>query len=94
MTTFKKKLHAQISIDLVEAALQQRQFLQLVDEYPSLYAGPHVQNAIRRCVRLLFIILTLTHLNKGRDKTHFRALCIFPMTVACLSSCAVVVIEI
>ena len=58
MTTFKNKLHAQISIDLVEAALQQRQCLQLVDEYPSLYAGPHVQNAIRS----LFIILTLTHL--------------------------------
>ena len=38
----------QISIDLVEAALAHRQFLQLVDEHPSLYAGPHVQNAIRR----------------------------------------------
>ncbi|KAJ7379027.1 hypothetical protein OS493_018821 [Desmophyllum pertusum] len=38
----------QISIDLVEAALAQRQFLQLVDIHPSLYAGPHVQNAIRR----------------------------------------------
>ena len=40
----------QFSIDLVEAALKHRQFLQLVDAYPSLYAGPHVQNAIRRCV--------------------------------------------
>lgn len=40
----------QFSIDLVEAALEHRQFLQLVDDYPSLYAGPHVQNAIRRCV--------------------------------------------
>lgn len=40
----------QFSIDLVEAALKHRQFLQLVDEHPSLYAGPHVQNAIRRCV--------------------------------------------
>jgi len=37
-----------LSIDLVEAALKQRQFLQLVDTHPSLYAGPHVQNAIRR----------------------------------------------
>jgi len=41
-----KKLH--LSIDLVEAALEHRQFLQLVDAYPSLYAGPHVQNAVRR----------------------------------------------
>ena len=40
----------QFSIDLVEAALKHRQFLQLVDEHPSLYAGPHVRNAIRRCV--------------------------------------------
>ena len=40
----------QFSIDLVEAALKQRQFLQLVDAYPSLYAGQHVHNAIRRCV--------------------------------------------
>lgn len=40
----------QFSIDLVEAALKHRQFLQLVDEHPSLCAGPHVQNAIRRCV--------------------------------------------
>lgn len=40
----------QISIDLVEAALEHRQFLKLVDDYPSLYAGPHVQNAIRRYV--------------------------------------------
>ena len=43
-----KKL--QISIDLVEAALDHRQFLKLVDDYPSLYDGPHVQNAIRRYV--------------------------------------------
>ena len=37
-----------LSIDLVEAAVAHRQFLQLVDDHPSLYAGPHVQNAIRR----------------------------------------------
>lgn len=41
-----KKAH--LSIDLVEAALEHRQFLQLVDNHPSLYAGPHIQNAIRR----------------------------------------------
>ena len=37
-----------IDVDLLEAALAHRQFLKLVDEYPSLYAGSHVQNAIRR----------------------------------------------
>ena len=37
-----------ISVDLVDAALALRQFLKLVDEHPGLYAGPHVQNAIRR----------------------------------------------
>jgi len=42
------KKTVQFSIDLVEAALKHRQFLQLVDAYPSLYGGPHVQNAIRR----------------------------------------------
>jgi len=40
----------QFSIELVEAALEHRQFLQLVDAYPSLYAGPHVRNAVRRYV--------------------------------------------
>ena len=40
----------QFSIDLVEAALEHRQFLQLVDDHPRLYAGPHVRNAIRRYV--------------------------------------------
>lgn len=43
-----------IHIDLVESALAHRQFLQLVDEHPSLYAGPHVQNAIRRYGRNCF----------------------------------------
>ena len=42
----------ELSIDLVEAALKHRQFLQLVDAYPSLYAGSHVHNAIRRFVCL------------------------------------------
>ena len=45
----KARKDVQISIDLVEAALAQRQFLQLVDEHPCLYDGPHVQNAVRRC---------------------------------------------
>ena len=35
-------------IDLVEAALARRQFLRIVDDYPSLNVGPHVRNAIRR----------------------------------------------
>lgn len=38
----------QFGIDLVEAAIAQRQFLRIVDDNPSLYAGPHVRNAIRR----------------------------------------------
>ena len=42
-----------LSIDLVDAALRQRQFLQLVDAHPSLYAGPHVQIAIRRYLQWL-----------------------------------------
>jgi len=44
----RKKLKVHLSIDLVEAALELRQFLQLVDAHPSLYAGPHIQNAVRR----------------------------------------------
>ena len=41
----------------MEAALAQRQFLRIVDGYPSLYAGPHVRNAIRRYA--LFLSLTV-----------------------------------
>lgn len=37
-----------IDVDLLDAALAHRQFLKVVDEHPCLYAGPHVQNAIRR----------------------------------------------
>ena len=47
----------QFGIDLVEAAIAQRQFLRIVDDYPSLYAGPHVRNAIRRYA--LFLSLTV-----------------------------------
>ena len=36
------------SIDLVEAAIAQRNFLKLVDEHPCLYVGQHVQNALKR----------------------------------------------
>ena len=38
----------QFGIYLVDAAIAQLQFLRIVDDYPSLYAGPHVRNAIRR----------------------------------------------
>ena len=44
----EKSKEIQISVDLVDAALAHRQFLKLVNEHPGLYAGPHVQNAIRR----------------------------------------------
>ena len=44
----EKSKGIQISVDLVDAALAHRQFLKLVNEHPGLYAGPHVQNAIRR----------------------------------------------
>ena len=50
----------QFGIDLVEAAIAQRQFLRIVDDNPSLYAGPHVRNAIRRYA----LFLSLTVLNK------------------------------
>ena len=43
----------QFGFHLVEDALAQRQFLRIVDDYPSLYAGPHVRNAIRRYAQLL-----------------------------------------
>ena len=43
-----REMEGMISIDLVEAALAQRQFLELVDENPCLYTGPHVENAVRR----------------------------------------------
>ena len=43
-----REMEGMISIDLVEAALAQRQFLGLVDENPCLYTGPHVENAVRR----------------------------------------------
>lgn len=37
-----------LNIDLVEAFHAHRQFLQIVDDRPNLYAGPHVQIVIRR----------------------------------------------
>ena len=37
-----------LNIDLVEAYHSHRQFLQIVDDRPNLYAGPHVQIVIRR----------------------------------------------
>ena len=43
-----REMEGMISIDLVEAALAQRQFLGLVDENPCLYTGPHVENAVMR----------------------------------------------
>ena len=39
------------SIDLLKAAIAHREFLMRVDEYPCLYGGPHVQNALRRYER-------------------------------------------
>ena len=47
------RLEFQFGFHLVEDALAQRQFLRIVDDYPSLYAGPHVRNAIRRYAQLL-----------------------------------------
>ena len=47
----------QFGIYLVDAAIAQLQFLRIVDDYPSLYAGPHVRNAIRRYA--LFLSLTV-----------------------------------
>ena len=39
-----------LNIDLVEAFHAHRQFLQIVDDRPNLYAGPHVQIVIRRYI--------------------------------------------
>ena len=50
-----REMKSMISIDLVEAALAQRQFLKLVDENPCLYTGPHVENAVRRYASVLRI---------------------------------------
>ena len=50
-----REMESMISIDLVEAALAQRQFLKLVDDNPCLYTGPHVENAVRRYESVLRI---------------------------------------
>ena len=50
-----REMKRMISIDLVEAALAQRQFLKLVDDNPCLYTGPHVENAVRRYESVLRI---------------------------------------
>ena len=50
-----REMKRMISIDLVEAALAQRQFLKLVDDNPCLYTGPHVENAVRRYASVLRI---------------------------------------
>ena len=56
----------QFVLDLVEAALaERRQFLKLVDDYPNLYVGPHVKNAIRRCA--LFLSWTLLNKEFSRE---------------------------
>ena len=78
-------------IDLVEAALAQRQFLRIVDDYPSLYAGPHVRNAIRRYAQLLSY--TLLNMEFARRPIEYNQLfcheiyrfAIFPATRSALA---------
>ena len=68
-----KKVH--LSIDLVEAAFEHRQFLQLVNACPSLYAGPHVQNAIRRYLHEFFEWMYIESLHTS--KVHLRRQVLF-----------------
>ena len=37
-----------VTINLLEAALKELQFLELIDQRPALYNGPHLRNSIRR----------------------------------------------
>ena len=81
----------QFGFHLVEDALAQRQFLRIVDDYPSLYAGPHVRNAIRRYAQLLSY--TLLNMEFARRPIEYNQLfcheiyrfAIFPATRSALA---------
>ncbi|XP_078366083.1 uncharacterized protein LOC144650309 [Oculina patagonica] len=71
-------------IDLIQAARNELSFLKLVDEYPSLYTGPVLKNAIRRYETLWLPLASKQGetRSKGQETTKSSGVLAAPLDIA------------